>query len=89
MFLCCCRHGVHENQFPDAESQNQSVVYVGVDSALAGVIYFEDKVREDAPLVVETLAKQGINIYMLSGDKKNAAEYVASMIGIDKRKVYM
>ncbi|XP_042422756.1 copper-transporting ATPase PAA1, chloroplastic-like [Zingiber officinale] len=81
------RHGVHGNQFPDAESQNQSVVYVGVDSALAGVIYFEDKVREDARLVVETLAKQGINIYMLSGDKKNAAEYVASMIGIDKRKV--
>ncbi|XP_042430004.1 copper-transporting ATPase PAA1, chloroplastic-like isoform X2 [Zingiber officinale] len=81
------RHGVHGNQFPDVESQNQSVVYVGVDNALAGVIYFEDKVREDAQLVVETLAKQGINIYMLSGDKKNAAEYVASMIGIDKRKV--
>ncbi|URE15938.1 E1-E2 ATPase, partial [Musa troglodytarum] len=81
------RHGVVDNPFPDAELNNQSVVYVGVDSALAGLIYFEDKIREDAPHVVETLSKQGINIYMLSGDKKNAAEYVASMVGIDKTKV--
>lgn len=88
MLLWCCRHGVVDNPFPDAELNNQSVVYVGVDSALAGLIYFEDKIREDAPHVVETLSKQGINIYMLSGDKKNAAEYVASMVGIDKTKVW-
>ncbi|CAL9061477.1 unnamed protein product [Musa banksii] len=81
------RHGVVDSPFPDAELNNQSVVYVGVDSALAGLIYFEDKIREDAPHVVETLSKQGINIYMLSGDKKNATEYVASMVGIDKTKV--
>ncbi|RZS25010.1 hypothetical protein BHM03_00058158, partial [Ensete ventricosum] len=81
------RHGIVDNPFPDVELNNQSVVYVGVDSALAGLIYFEDKIREDALHVVETLSKQGINIYMLSGDKKNTAEYVASMVGIDKTKV--
>ncbi|WOL08706.1 copper-transporting ATPase PAA1, chloroplastic [Canna indica] len=81
------RHGVHDNPFSDAVFNNQSAVYVGVDSALAGMIYFEDKIREDAPQVVETLSKQGVNIYMLSGDKKSTADYVASVVGIDKSKV--
>lgn len=82
------RHGVVHNPFPDAELNNQSVVYVGVDGILAGLIYFEDKIREDARQVIETLSKQGLGIYMLSGDKKNTAEYVASLVGIDKDKVF-
>ncbi|OVA14196.1 Cation-transporting P-type ATPase [Macleaya cordata] len=82
------RHGVHENPFIEVEEfKNQSFVYVGVDGVLAGLIYFEDKIREDASDVVASLSKQGINIYMLSGDKKHTAEYVASVVGIPKEKV--
>lgn len=82
------RHGVYQSPMPDAEEfKNQSLVYVGVDNKLAGVIYFEDKIREDAFEVVESLTKHGINVYMLSGDKKSTAEYVASMVGIPKDNV--
>jgi Cu2+-exporting ATPase len=38
--------------------KNQSVVYVGVDNTLAGLIYFEDQIREDARQVVESLSCQ-------------------------------
>eukprot|EP00268_Persea_americana_P038610 TRINITY_DN3822_c0_g4_i4.p1 TRINITY_DN3822_c0_g4~~TRINITY_DN3822_c0_g4_i4.p1 ORF type:complete len:864 (-),score=166.65 TRINITY_DN3822_c0_g4_i4:1755-4109(-) len=82
------RHGVDKNPSLEVEEfKNQSVVYVGVDGVLAGIIYFEDKIREDANRVVESLSKQGIDVYMLSGDKKHTAEYVASMVGIQKDKV--
>lgn len=54
---------------------------------LAGLIYFEDKIRDDAGYVVESLSKQGINLFMLSGDKRQAAEHVASVVGISKDKV--
>ncbi|KAK4564039.1 hypothetical protein RGQ29_006220 [Quercus rubra] len=82
------RHGVNENPFQEVEDvKNQSVVYVGVDNALAGLIYFEDQIREDAGCVVESLTRQGINIYMLSGDKRSTAEYVGSVVGIPKEKV--
>ncbi|KAI3908992.1 hypothetical protein MKW98_008940 [Papaver atlanticum] len=82
------RHGVNENPFLEVEEfKNQSSVYVGVDGVLMGLIYFEDKLREDARDVVESLSKQGINIFMLSGDKKHAAEYVASLVGIPKERV--
>ncbi|CAK9164296.1 unnamed protein product [Ilex paraguariensis] len=81
-------HGVDENPFLEVEEfKNQSVVYVGVDGNLAGLIYFEDQIREDAGHVVESLSKQGISTYLLSGDKKNAAEYVASVVGIPKENV--
>jgi len=69
------------------EINNQSVVYIGVDNTLAAVIRFEDKVREDAAQVVENLTRQGIDVYMLSGDKRNAANYVASVVGINHERV--
>ncbi|XP_042492322.1 copper-transporting ATPase PAA1, chloroplastic [Macadamia integrifolia] len=82
------RHGVNKNPFQEVEElKNQSVVYVGVDGVLAGLIYFEDRIREDARHVVESLSKQGVGIYMLTGDKKHTAEYVASVVGIAKEKV--
>ncbi|XP_031129342.1 copper-transporting ATPase PAA1, chloroplastic [Ipomoea triloba] len=84
------RHGVGETvsvqEFDDFK--NQSVVYVGVDGVLAGLIYVEDQLREDARHVVESLSKQGITTYLLSGDKKNAAEYVASVVGIPRENVF-
>lgn len=88
MFSNTCRHGVGEAPVQEFDDfKNQSVVYVGVDGVLAGLIYVEDQLREDARHVVESLSKQGISTYLLSGDKKNAAEYVASVVGIPKENV--
>ncbi|XP_057494523.1 copper-transporting ATPase PAA1, chloroplastic isoform X2 [Actinidia eriantha] len=82
------RHGVIQSPPKELDDlKNQSVVYVGVDGTLAGLIYIEDQIREDAKLVVESLSKQGVSLYMLSGDKRSTAEYVASMVGIPTEKV--
>ncbi|XP_022141100.1 copper-transporting ATPase PAA1, chloroplastic isoform X2 [Momordica charantia] len=82
------RHGVVVNNFREMDDlKAQSVVYVGIDNILAGLIYYEDGIREDASHVVDTLSRQGINTYMLSGDKRSNAEYVASLVGIPKEKV--
>lgn len=62
-------------------------MYVAIDSTLAGLIYFEDQIRDDAGQVVKSLSSQGITVYMLSGDKRENAEYVASVVGIPKDKV--
>lgn len=85
-----CRHGVNESPLQvmaTDELNSQSIVYVGVENTLAGLIYFQDQIREDAGHVVESLSRQGISVYMLSGDKRRTAEYVASVVGIAKEKV--
>ncbi|XP_048433630.1 copper-transporting ATPase PAA1, chloroplastic-like [Pyrus x bretschneideri] len=77
-----------ELPFEEVEAHtSQSIVYVGIDSTLAGLIYFEDQIRVDAGQVVKSLSKQGIDVYMLSGDKSNNAEYVAFVVGIPKEKL--
>ncbi|OEL31672.1 Copper-transporting ATPase PAA1, chloroplastic [Dichanthelium oligosanthes] len=81
------RHGVIHNPFLEAEHFGQSVAFVAVDGALAGLICFEDKLREDSRQVINTLSKQGISVYMLSGDKESAAMNVASIVGIQADKV--
>nr|KAJ0199612.1 hypothetical protein LSAT_V11C600326090 [Lactuca sativa] len=65
------RHGVNENPFVEMEEfKNQSVVYVGIDGVLAGLIYVEDQIREDVAHVIQSLTSQIFNVYLLSGDKK-------------------
>lgn len=81
------RHGVVREPFPEAENFGQSVAYVAVDGTLAGLICFEDKIREDSHQVINALSKQGISVYMLSGDKESAAMNVASIVGIQLDKV--
>ena len=58
-----------------------------MDGSLAGLICFEDKIREDSRQVIDALSKQGISVYMLSGDKESAAMNVASIVGIPVDKV--
>uniref|UniRef100_A0A0D9X943 HMA domain-containing protein n=1 Tax=Leersia perrieri TaxID=77586 RepID=A0A0D9X943_9ORYZ len=81
------RHGVLHDPFVDAEHFGQSIAYVAVDGTLAGLICFEDKLREDSHQIIDTLSKQGVSVYMLSGDKKSAAMNVASLLGIEAEKV--
>ncbi|XP_015696014.2 copper-transporting ATPase PAA1, chloroplastic isoform X2 [Oryza brachyantha] len=81
------RHGALHNPYADAENFGQSVAYVAVDGTLAGLICFEDKLREDSRQIIDTLSKQGISVYMLSGDRKSAAMNVASLVGIQTDKV--
>ncbi|CAN6557888.1 unnamed protein product [Malus baccata var. baccata] len=58
---------VQSYPFEEVEAHtSQSIVYVGIDSTLAG-----------------------IDVYMLSGDKSNNAEYVASAVGIPKEKHWL
>ncbi|TYK31680.1 copper-transporting ATPase PAA1 [Cucumis melo var. makuwa] len=83
----CGGQGVTVEDFQETDDlKAQSVVYVGIDNILAGCIYYEDGIREDARHVVDTLSRQGINTYMLSGDKRSNAEYIASLVGIPKEK---
>lgn len=58
-------------------------IYVAVDGKYIGAIAVEDTVKEDSKSAVSQLYAQGIkNIAMLTGDKKEIADSVASQTGI-------
>jgi heavy metal translocating P-type ATPase len=61
-----------------------SLIYLGIDGNLAGFICIDDPPRPEAKKVIETLKSEGVSkVWMITGDGKNAATYVANELGID------
>ncbi|GEO65294.1 heavy metal translocating P-type ATPase [Companilactobacillus nantensis] len=67
------------------EEVKGSGVYVSIDGKYAGVYSLLDQIRPESKSTIQKLKDFGIkNILMISGDKKEATEMVASEVGITK-----
>ena len=64
-------------------SEGQTVMYVAVDDALAGMVGVADPIKESTPEAVRVLHAEGIRLVMLTGDSQRTAEAVARQLGID------
>lgn len=43
-----------------------------------------DQIKEDAPLAITNLQKQGLNVIMLTGDNEQTAKHIAKSVGISQ-----
>ncbi len=60
-------------------------VYVAVDGTAAAVILLDDRLREDAAMLVPDLRAAGIeHVALVTGDKRVVAERVAAELGIER-----
>jgi Cu+-exporting ATPase len=62
----------------------QTVIFVAIDSAPAGVLGIADPVKGSTPEAIRELKRQGIHVVMLTGDNRITAEAVARRLGIDE-----
>lgn len=67
----------------DLQKQGKTVVFMIVESQLAGAFALSDKVREESKRAVKQLKENGIKVYMLTGDSKEVAASVSRELGID------
>lgn len=63
---------------------DESVVVLIHNHTLTGAVLLEDIIRPHTKEVVRNLQSQGIEVLMISGDKQEVAESVASRVGITK-----
>lgn len=69
----------------ESDTEGMSVVYVVRDNAVIGWIGFKDKLRNEAPSMLEELRDLGIkHIAMVTGDRRSVAEAVAENLSIDE-----
>lgn len=69
----------------ELEAEGKTVVAVGTDAHVCGLIALADTVRDTAEELVSQLHKAGVvKLVMLTGDNKATAERVASSVGIDE-----
>ena len=64
--------------------EGQTVVYVSVDGATAGLLGITDPIKSSAREAVQHLHRDGLRVVMLTGDNKITAEAVARQLGIDE-----
>src|SRR5690606_13055075 len=66
-----------------ARQEGQTVVFVGVDGAAAGLLGIADRVKESTAAALRALRAAGLRIVMLTGDSRTTAEAVARSLDID------
>jgi Cu+-exporting ATPase len=65
-------------------AEAQTVMFVVVDGALAGLVAVADPVKESTPEAVAGLHREGLRVVMLTGDDRVTAEAVAKELGLDE-----
>ena len=73
-------------QAENLRTEGNTVMFVAVDGAAAGLIAVADPIKETTPEAVKLLQDNGVHIVMLTGDNRTTAEAVARSLGIDEVK---
>jgi len=72
-----------EKKATELLEQGKTVVFLGVDSQVAGIIALADTLKPGAKEALQTLRKMGIETAMLTGDNRRTAEAIAREVGIN------
>jgi len=67
----------------ELRKDGQTVMFLVVDGAVAGLIGVADPVKQSTPEAIRMLHDDGVRIVMLTGDNRTTAEAVAKKLGID------
>lgn len=64
--------------------EGETVMFVVVDNAVAGLVCVSDPVKETTPAALKALHELGFRIIMATGDNERTAKAVAARLGIDE-----
>ncbi|MBI2809958.1 MAG: copper-translocating P-type ATPase [Candidatus Melainabacteria bacterium] len=75
-----------EAQALKLSSQGATLMYLKANEKLVGILAAGDKIKSSAKQAVQELKARGIKTIILSGDQKQAVEFIALQAGIDESK---
>ncbi|WP_374028761.1 copper-translocating P-type ATPase [Bdellovibrio bacteriovorus] len=61
----------------------QTVMYVGIDGNIAGLLGVTDPIKETTIPAIQALRESGIKVIMMTGDNEKTAHAVAKKVGLD------
>jgi Cu+-exporting ATPase len=73
-----------EKKAAELPEGGKTVMFLGWDNRVAGIIALADTLKPGAKEAVQTLRKMGIETAMLTGDNRRTAEAIARETGIDR-----
>jgi len=75
-----------EQRAKSLQAKAQTVIYFSSETKVLAVAAIADKIKVASKSAVSALQKQGIAVYMLTGDNQQTAAAVAAEVGIDHFK---
>ncbi|NIO02254.1 MAG: heavy metal translocating P-type ATPase [Candidatus Latescibacteria bacterium] len=75
------------NDVPEAEelaAGGKTPIFVILDGRLAGIMAFADVVKKDSEEAVAQMRRMGLEIIMITGDRRQTAAAIARELGIDR-----
>lgn len=73
-----------QQQAADLQAAAKTVVYVGVDQAVIGLIAIQDEPKATSKQAIADLKARGLKTVMLTGDNERVAQAIADQVGIDE-----
>ncbi len=64
--------------------KGKTVMFLGIDSRVVGIIALADTLKPNAKAAVDALHSMGIEVMMLTGDNRRTAKAIAQEVGIDR-----
>lgn len=67
----------------ELRAQGATVMFLAVDGETIAILAVEDPIKPSTPKAIDELQKNGIKVYMLTGDSQATAQSVAQQLGIN------
>ena len=76
-----------QEQMEQLERQGKTVMLVACDGKAAGLVAVTDRVKVGSAEAIRHLQRQGIDVFMITGDNIHTASAIAEQVGIATNQV--
>lgn len=73
----------YESQISKLEQEGKTVMILVVDGKVKGALAVADVIKKESVKAVNILKRDGIEVWMITGDNKRTAEAIAKQVGIE------
>lgn len=65
-------------------NQGKTTIFIAIDGLAAGVMAMADQLKDSSTQAIAELHQMGYKLALISGDKRETANYIAGQLGIDE-----
>lgn len=77
-----------QEQALELEQAGKTVMFLANEEQVLGMIAVADQIKTDAKQAIARLQQQGIEVFMVTGDNRLAAEVIGKQIGLDADHIF-
>ena len=76
--------GAHEKTAAELQNDGKTAMFVSIGGKPAGILAVADPIKETTPDAIAALHREGLRIFMVTGDNERTAQAIAGRLGIDE-----